>query len=179
MDTQAAGPSSEPWNPWPYVENTRRQVSSTRCFQYSFSSDTYRPVVWSKTSVIYTSHLSQPLVNATHFPSKRQVTVPQPSVIQTAPYNYGPPNILSISPCDRWLFAYFPGIGAAGVGCLWRRGDEVDVWTEKEWWHFAHGNAPIAAEWIGGNREARNFFLSQAYSLYLTFNSGLQIRLGR
>jgi hypothetical protein len=69
------------------------------------------------------------------------------------PFNYRSPTLLSLSPCDIWLSAYFPGIAVPGVCCLWRRGDEIDCWVEKEWWHLAHGDAPITAEWLNNNRE--------------------------
>jgi hypothetical protein len=112
-----------------------------------------RPVVWSKASIIYYAHASQALVEGAHFPSKRRFSVPQPSPIQPSPYNYEPPTIVTLSPCDMWLFAYFPGVNTPGLGCLWRRGDEIDEWREKEWWNFARGVAPIASTWLGGPRE--------------------------
>lgn len=141
-----------------------------------------RPVVWSKASIIYKAHSSQPLVEGSYFPSKRLFTVPQPSVIQTALYNHLPPTILSISPCDRWLFAFFPGEGVPGVACLWTRGDEIDVWTEKEWWHFDRKNEPITAEWLGGPREASRLTFLQSFNItqylqWVTDPSGTPRRL--
>jgi hypothetical protein len=77
-----------------------------------------------------------------------------------------------------WLFAYFPGIGVSGVGCLWRRGEEIDAWTEKEWWHFARGDGPIAADWIGGNRQVKSF-VTALFDRIEHLSSGSRTPLGQ
>ena len=70
---------------------------------------TIRPLVWSKESVIYTSHPSEPLVLARHFPSSRQFVLPSAPKILSSPGSYEPPTVLSISDDDndQMLFAYF------------------------------------------------------------------------
>ncbi|KAI0647318.1 hypothetical protein C8Q79DRAFT_908461 [Trametes meyenii] len=108
---------------------------------------------WSKASVVFTAHEFQPLVLARHFPTSRQFGLPSPTPILTAPAAYDPPTVLSISPTDDWLFAYFPGKGIDGVGCLWRRGSQVDSWLVHEWWSFALGAGAVAAAWTSAHRE--------------------------
>jgi hypothetical protein len=99
-------------------------------------------------------------VDAHHFPSSRKVVIPQPTKIQTSPtpFDYRPPSIVSLSPCDLWLFAFFPSTTADGLGCLWRRGEEVDHWAEKESFFFLRGADPVAASWVGGPREVSGIY---------------------
>ncbi|KAL6305250.1 hypothetical protein BKA93DRAFT_845915 [Sparassis latifolia] len=111
------------------------------------------PLVWSKSSLIFTAHPSQPLVLASHFPSSKQFIVPSPSPVASSPASYEPPTIISVSPTDDWLFAYFPGRGGDGAGCLWKRGPQLDSWVVREWWSFAVGAGVVAADWTSGHRE--------------------------
>lgn len=120
---------------------------------FTLGSDMVRSIVWSKASITYYPHASQPLIEGLHFPSKRYVSVPQPSIIQGTSFDFEPPSLISISSCDRWLFGYFPSFSSQGVGCLWQRGDEVDEWQERYRWTFVRGAGPIAAAWVGGARE--------------------------
>ncbi|KAI0819541.1 hypothetical protein BC628DRAFT_1525877 [Trametes gibbosa] len=114
---------------------------------------TRRPVQWSKSSVIYTAHELQPLVLGRHFPTSRQFALPSPPQIVSAPSAYDPPSVLSVSSTDDWLFAYFPGRGIDGVGCLWRKGGQLDNWIVNESWGFAVGDGVVTAAWTSSHRE--------------------------
>ncbi|KAI0345167.1 hypothetical protein BDW22DRAFT_1390553 [Trametopsis cervina] len=108
-----------------------------------------RPLAWSRSSVIYTAHASQPLVVARHFPSSRQFFLSLPPHV-TEPYE--PPTVITVSPADDWLFAFMPGREGAGAGCLWRKGNELDSWTATECWTFAKGAGVVCAEWMFAER---------------------------
>lgn len=73
--------------------------------------------------------------------------------------------MISLSPCELWLFAYFPSTAGAGLACLWQRGCELDHWDEKECWTCGHGAGVVTASWIGGPRE------------WITSESGISKRL--
>lgn len=51
------------------------------------------------------------------------------------------------------MFAYFPGRGCDGAGCLWKRGPELDSWVVEEWWSFPTGAGVVAADWTCAHRE--------------------------
>ncbi|KAH7871762.1 hypothetical protein F5879DRAFT_999522 [Lentinula edodes] len=112
-----------------------------------------KPVEWSNSSVIFTAHALQPLIIARHFSSSRQFSIPFPAPISSNLNAYDPPTIITCSPDDRWLFAFFPGRGEDGLCCLWHRGVELDNWSVKEWWLFAQSAGAVAARWLGGPRE--------------------------
>ncbi|KAI0333503.1 hypothetical protein GY45DRAFT_1319460 [Cubamyces sp. BRFM 1775] len=114
---------------------------------------TRRPVQWSKSSVIFTTDEFQPLVLARHFPTSRKFALLSPPPVINSPALYDPPSVLSLSPTDDWLFAYFPGKGADGVGCLWRRGNQLDNWVVRDYWSFAVGSGVVTAAWSSGHRE--------------------------
>ncbi|KAI0362401.1 hypothetical protein OH77DRAFT_1500103 [Trametes cingulata] len=114
---------------------------------------TRRPVQWSKSSVIFTAHETQPLVLARHFPTFRQFVLPSPAQVVSALGAYDPPSILSISPADEWFFAYYPGKGGDGLGCLWQRGTQLDSWAVWETWNIAVGSGVVTAAWTSGHRE--------------------------
>ncbi|KAI0928422.1 hypothetical protein AcV5_005998 [Taiwanofungus camphoratus] len=114
---------------------------------------TRRPIAWSKSSVIFTSHPSQPRVEARHFPSNRQFGIPSPAPFASSPISYESPTVISVCPTDDWLFAYFPGRGCDGAGCLWKRGPELDSWVVEEWWSFPTGAGVVAADWTCAHRE--------------------------
>lgn len=109
--------------------------------------------MWSNSSIIFTAHATQPLVTACLFPSSKQFVLPSPEPILTSPASYGPPAVISVSPSDDWLFAYFPGHDIDGTGCLWKRGLQVDNWNIKDYWGFARSAGVVAAAWIGTERE--------------------------
>ncbi|KAI9057915.1 hypothetical protein FKP32DRAFT_1582820 [Trametes sanguinea] len=112
-----------------------------------------RPVQWSKSSVIFTTHEYQPLVLARHFPTSRQFALPSPPPVISSLASYEPPSVLSLSPTDDWLFGYFPGKGTAGVGCLWRKGSQLDSWAVREYWTCAIGAGIVTAAWTSAHRE--------------------------
>ncbi|OBZ75805.1 hypothetical protein A0H81_04305 [Grifola frondosa] len=112
-----------------------------------------RPLEWTKSSIIFTAHPNQPLILARHFPSSRQFLIPSPAAIVSSPASYEPPTIISVSQTDDWLFAYFPGRGRDGVGCLWKKGAQVDSWIVKESWGFAIGAGVVTTAWTCAHRE--------------------------
>ncbi|KAI0780677.1 hypothetical protein BD413DRAFT_463229 [Trametes elegans] len=114
---------------------------------------TRRPIQWSKSSVIFTTHEYQPLVLARHFPTCRQFVLPSPDAVLKSIVSYDPPTVLSLSPTDDWLFAYFPGKGVDGLGCLWRRDGQLDNWVVREFWGFPMGGGVVTTAWTSGQRE--------------------------
>ncbi|KIP09550.1 hypothetical protein PHLGIDRAFT_318783 [Phlebiopsis gigantea 11061_1 CR5-6] len=111
-----------------------------------------RPVAWSRASIIYTAHPVQPTVLAKHFSSARQFVVPSPTLILESSSAYEPPTLISISPTEDWLFAYFPGRNCDGVGCLWKRGYQLNSWIVRECFHYSQGAGVVAAEWTSSER---------------------------
>lgn len=118
-----------------------------------------RPIEWSRSSVLFTAHPTQPLVSGRHFSSSNQFRLPSPHPIISSPKFYQPPSIISVAPDDEWLFAYFPRRDSDGVGCLWKRGAQIDNWTVKEWWSFGQGAGVVAASWLGQSRVVCEFHL--------------------
>ncbi|GLB34886.1 hypothetical protein LshimejAT787_0204510 [Lyophyllum shimeji] len=112
-----------------------------------------RPIEWSPSSVIFSAHPTQPVITARHFSSSKQFLIPSPAPAISSPASYGPPTVISVGPGDDWLFAYFPGRNVDGVGCLWKRGPQIDNWNIKEWWSFAQGAGVVTASWLGTPRE--------------------------
>lgn len=110
------------------------------------------PVAWTRSSVIYTAHPSQPVVLGRHFPSSRQFVVPTPSLFIDNTASYDPPTVISISPAEDWLFAYFPGRGCDGVGYLWKRASQLDCWFVQEKLNYAPGAGVVTAEWTSTER---------------------------
>jgi hypothetical protein len=122
----------------------------------------HSPVVWANCSIIFTAHPTEPWVTARLFPSSKQFVLPSPDPVFSSPSAYDPPSIITVSPSDDWLFAYFPGHNVDGTGCLWRRGVRVDNWTIKDYWGFGRGAGVITAAWVGTEREV-NMYLSKYY----------------
>jgi hypothetical protein len=113
-----------------------------------------RPLEWSRSSTIFTSHPTQPLIVARLLTSANQFILPSPSPVATSPLSYDPPTIITVTPTDDWLFAYFPGRREGdGVGCLWRKGPQADNWAIKEWWGVARGAGVVATAWASPDRE--------------------------
>ena len=139
------------------LEGTRRYVCAVYHTLYLNILGLHRPVQWSKSSVIFTTDEFQPLVLARHFPTSRKFALLSPPPVINSPASYDPPSVLSLSPTDDWLFAYFPGRGADGVGCLWRRGNQLDNWVVREYWSFAVGAGVVTAAWTSGHREVSLF----------------------
>ncbi|KAL4067943.1 hypothetical protein V8B97DRAFT_2021711 [Scleroderma yunnanense] len=113
----------------------------------------HRPVVWSSSSTIFTAHPSQPLLLGRLFPSSKQFVVVSPDPVLRAPSSYEPPSVISVSPNDRWLFAFFPAREGDSIACLWRRGPQVDNWIVWECWPFSRGAGVVTAAWAGVDRE--------------------------
>ncbi|KAG2349785.1 hypothetical protein BDR05DRAFT_872639 [Suillus weaverae] len=112
-----------------------------------------RPVAWSNTSTIFTPHPSQPLILGRSFSSSRQFLVVSPDQILNNPAAYEPPNVITVSSNDHWLFAYFPGRDCDGVGCLWQRGYSIDKWNIRDYWACERGAGIVSAVFVGTERE--------------------------
>ncbi|TFY72667.1 hypothetical protein EVG20_g347 [Dentipellis fragilis] len=113
-----------------------------------------RPIAWgSLSSTIFTAHPTQPIIYGRLFPSSKQFTVPAPAPVLNAPTTYYPPTTLTISPDDRWLFAYYSSREGSGLGCFWSRGVHVNDWNLKEWWPFARGAGVVTSAWLGHTRQ--------------------------
>ncbi|KAK0503447.1 hypothetical protein EDD18DRAFT_1137871, partial [Armillaria luteobubalina] len=67
--------------------------------------------------------------------------------------DFDPPTVISVSPNDDWLFAYFPGRDVPGAACLWCRGPEIDSWTPKDYWSLPVGAGIVTASWLGAPRQ--------------------------
>lgn len=126
-----------------------------------------RPVAWSSSSVIFTAHPTRPIVVGRLFPSSKQFFVAYPDPILRSPASYGPPTVISVSPNDHWLFAFFPGNESDGIACLWNRGSCVDVWMVKEYWPFSRGTGVIMCAWAGTEREVRRPIFRTSAVIYL------------
>lgn len=111
-----------------------------------------RPSQWSKSSIIYTAHEYEARVVGRHFPSSRQFLLPNPP-FPYAMESYEPPTVLSICPTDDLLFAYFPGKGQDGFGCVWHKEAQVDSWSVKDTWTYAVSGGVVTAAWSCPHRE--------------------------
>ncbi|TBU35719.1 hypothetical protein BD311DRAFT_783359 [Dichomitus squalens] len=111
---------------------------------------TRRPVQWSKSSVIFTPHESRAYILARHFPTSRQFALPSPPIPLD---NYEPATVISLCPTDDWLFAYFPGNGCPGMGCVWRKEAQLDNWSLRECWPYPVGGGVVTAAWTCHHRE--------------------------
>ncbi|KIK49200.1 hypothetical protein CY34DRAFT_797139 [Suillus luteus UH-Slu-Lm8-n1] len=112
-----------------------------------------RPVAWSSSSTIFTPHPSQPLILGRSFSTSKQFLVPSPDQILNNSAAYEPPNVITVSSNDHWLFAYFPGRDSDGVGCLWQRGFSIDKWNIKSCWACERGAGIVNAVFVGAERE--------------------------
>ncbi|KAF4615030.1 hypothetical protein D9613_003116 [Agrocybe pediades] len=112
-----------------------------------------RPLQWSQSSIIFTAHPTQPSITGRHFSSSKQFVLPSPSAIASNTSSYNPPSLISVSPGDQYLLAYFPKNDGEGMACIWKRGFEIDNWQVKESWPLPKGGGIIAASWIGAHRE--------------------------
>ncbi|KAG1891108.1 hypothetical protein F4604DRAFT_1704316 [Suillus subluteus] len=112
-----------------------------------------RPVAWSNASTIFTPHPSQPLILGRLFSSSKQFIIVSPDQILNNPAAYEPPNVITVSSNDHWLFAYFPGRDRDGVGCLWQRGYSIDKWNIRDYWACERGAGIVNAVFVGAERE--------------------------
>lgn len=142
------------WDLHPLVEDLLRYVVVV-AGMYPCYPDRGRPVAWSSSSTIFTAHPTQPIIIGRLFPSSKQFLVVSPDPILRSPASYGPPTVISVSPNDHWLFAFFPSHESDGVACIWNRGSCVDAWIVKEYWPFSRGAGVITCAWAGTEREVR------------------------
>ncbi|KAK7054787.1 pseudouridine synthase pus4 [Paramarasmius palmivorus] len=134
---------------YPAIEYPRRSVLPPSLD--SLTKPELSPVEWSNSSIIFTGHGTRPVICGRYYSSSKQFVLPSPPPLQTEPDSYGPASVISVSPDDEWLFAYFPGHNVEGVCCFWKRGLELDKWTVRDWWTSPSGL--VKAEWIGSGRE--------------------------
>lgn len=120
-----------------------------------------RPVAWSSSSTLFTAHPTQPIIIARLFPSSKQFLVVSPDPILRSPASYAPPTVISVSPNDHWLFAFFPSHESDGIACLWNRGSCVDAWIIKQCWPFSRGAGVITCAWASTEREVRRLVESR------------------
>ncbi|KAF7440725.1 hypothetical protein PC9H_001073 [Pleurotus ostreatus] len=112
-----------------------------------------RPIEWSDVSVIFTAHPTKPAITGRHFPSSTHFVLHPPSPKVTPPFVYLPPTVITCSSGSEWLFAYFPGQNTDGMACIWKRGTQINVWTQRHAWPVGRGAAVMAAVWLGSPRE--------------------------
>ena len=110
---------------------------------------------WTSSSTILSAHPTDPQVVCLHFPSNQQFSIPSPPKVTSSPTSYEPPTTIISSARDNWIFAYFPGVDCDGVGCVWRKGPQIDNWVVKEWWTFPRGAGVVSARWLQSDREVR------------------------
>ena len=138
--------------------NNRNGIFIYLQHHYILTSPTHRPVQWSKSSVIFTAHPTQPVVTGRHFSSSKQFFLPSPTPLNASPTPYDPPSAITVGPDDLWLFAYFPRRDGEGIGCLWKRGPQIDNWGVKECWTYPKGGGVVTASWLDSNREVSRCF---------------------
>jgi hypothetical protein len=141
-----------------------------------FISTRHRPVLWTNSAILF-AHESEPIITGRAFPSSRQFLLQPPAVSNSTPGSYEPPTVLSVSPDENWLFAYFPGRQLPGVGCFWRA-HRTDGWNIVESISFAPGRGVVCAMWLSHAREVwlHDSMHSKCY-IHLR-NSGSQTRVG-
>jgi hypothetical protein len=148
--TQSTLPSHW-WNFYALVEQRRRSRPSLFVHYFPVSTHLNRPVLWTSFAILF-AHESEPAIVGRAFPSSRQFRLQSPPVLTTTPGSYEPPTILSVSPDENWLFAYFPGRQIPGAGCFWRA-QQADSWDVVESITFARGKGVVSARWLGHARE--------------------------
>ncbi|KAG8733905.1 hypothetical protein FRC11_000459 [Ceratobasidium sp. 423] len=72
-------------------------------------------------------------------------------------HTYGPATMLSISPQDKYLYAFFPpvqpNVSTGGLGCVWGVEESFDTWSVKDFWHYPADAGVVAMRWLGEERE--------------------------
>lgn len=103
------------------------------------------------------------------FPSSKQFLVVSPDPIVRSPASYGPPTIISVSPNNLWLFAFFPSHETDGIACLWNNAPCLDAWKVKEYWSLPRGAGVLTCAWAGAEREVRLLLipLQTSFVIYL------------
>lgn len=118
---------------------------------YALVEQQRRPVVWTSSAILF-GHESEPVIVGRAFPSTRQFLLQPPIIVSTTAASFEPPAILSVSPDETWLFAYFPSRQGPGLGCFWRA-HRADGWDFVESMNFPHGRGVVSAAWLGHSRE--------------------------
>ncbi|KAI9466307.1 hypothetical protein BJY52DRAFT_347684 [Lactarius psammicola] len=108
-------------------------------------------VVWTSSAILF-AHESESAVIGRAFPSSRQFLLQPPVVVSTTAASFEPPAILSVSPDETWLFAYFPSRQGPGLGCFWKA-HRADGWDFVESINFPRGGGIVSAAWLGHARE--------------------------
>lgn len=132
----------------------------------------------------------QPLVTARLFPSSQTFNLPASNAIIRSPQSYTSPTVITASPDSIWLFAYFPGIAGPGIGCIWKRGERLDLWQVQEVQDkdgqdmstFPMSVGVVAAEWLSPERQvivehSPPSSISDTCSQWVTDENGLAARL--
>ncbi|KAJ1308761.1 hypothetical protein OPQ81_004451 [Rhizoctonia solani] len=132
------------------------------------------PFAWSSHNLLFLSDPLSPAIHAKHLPPATEAsrapdvasqthsyplrfTLPSPGPILEMAHTYGPATMLSISPQDKYLFAFFPpvqpNVSTGGLGCVWGAGESLDTWTVKDFWHYSSEAGVVAMRWLGEERE--------------------------
>lgn len=138
------------WNSYALVEQQRRLVIFILC---CILLNIVRPVAWTSSAILF-AHESESAVVGRAFPSSRQFLLHAPVVVSNT--SFEPPAILSVSPDETWLFAYFPSRQGPGLGCFWKA-HRADGWDFVESMNFPRGGGIVSAAWLGHAREVRIF----------------------
>ncbi|KAN0140728.1 hypothetical protein V8E53_001172 [Lactarius tabidus] len=109
------------------------------------------PVAWTSSAILF-AHESESAVVGRAFPSSRQFLLHAPVVVSNTAISFEPPAILSVSPDETWLFAYFPSRQGPGLGCFWRA-HRADGWDFVESMNFPRDGGIVSAAWLGHARE--------------------------
>ncbi|KAF8274923.1 hypothetical protein EI94DRAFT_1711996 [Lactarius quietus] len=118
---------------------------------YALVEQQRRPVAWTSSAILF-AHESESAVVGRAFPSSRQFLLHAPVVVSNAAASFEPPSILSVSPDETWLFAYFPSRQGPGLGCFWRA-HRADGWDCVEIMNFPRDGGIVSAAWLGQARE--------------------------
>ncbi|CUA70097.1 Histone transcription regulator 3 homolog [Aspergillus oryzae RIB40] [Rhizoctonia solani] len=131
-----------------------------------------RPFAWSSHNLLFLSDPNSPAVHAKHLPPAPEASQ-EPDVISQAQsyplrftlpppvaemaHAYGPATIVSISPQDKYLYAFFPpaqsNVSTGGLGCVWGVEESLDTWTIKDFWHYSADAGVVTMRWLGEERE--------------------------
>jgi len=135
----------------------------------SYVNHIIRQVQWSTLSTIFTPHPFKPIVLARLFSSSSHFSLPPPQIIANSLNAYNPPSIISPSPDNNSLFAYFPGHLIDPIAVLWRRGQRLDEWSIVDVWKVHPSAAIIAADWAWTQRQVNNLNFSHFTFIYQSF----------
>ncbi|CAE6389927.1 unnamed protein product [Rhizoctonia solani] len=133
-----------------------------------------RPFAWSSHNLLFLSDPLSPTIHAKHLPPAAEpsrapdvasqthlyplrFTLPPPTPIMEMAHAYGPATTLSVSPQDKYLYAFFPpaqpNVSTGGLGCVWGVEESLDTWIIKDFWHYPAEGGVVAMRWLGEERE--------------------------